>query len=443
MKVGTVCFASLLACEWVFPIKGTFLAVKDRGGKDQTGAPPETFAANHKCSYCSHCSSHLHDSSNYSSNYYESRVNCTVDAHKIAADLSGRSVLLFGSSLDVFALNYFCESAKAKVIGFARKVWEEMGYHYNVYPASNLAYCDIGGLKLAWSFHPGMSGPPFDPLCKHLLHGLTKNCSDIRSVDLIKRSVASVTEEFGQPPTAIVVDSSLWDVSSWWIQAGRPPEPYVAPVARVNRWCHEDFPTLLHAVQAVAPASKVAFRTAPPIRGDSTTGFGHSKQNIDAMNACLWAGSHSGLKQYEVIDYDGVVNKVIGKQLRRVGMVYEDAIHPGYLPSVLYVDQVLQWLHSLPKSASCHGGWKHGDGTGGQEKPVGDATDAGECLALVRSMCPTANGASFSTKRTRVVQVGDDGSWKIGHGAKFACYCELGMTGHNGNGAWKTCLFAS
>ena len=64
-----------------------------------------------------------------------------------------------------------------------------------------------------------------------------------------------------------------------------------------------------------------------------------------------------------------------------------------------------------------------GDGTGGPEVYVGSAVTSEECAALVQATWPTANGATYSAN-------GDD-----------ACYAEFGMTGHNSNSDWQTCLF--
>lgn len=63
-----------------------------------------------------------------------------------------------------------------------------------------------------------------------------------------------------------------------------------------------------------------------------------------------------------------------------------------------------------------------GDGTGGSEYKVSDeATSVRNCVDLVRAAYPSANGLTIDPS---------------GFGA---CYAEVGMTGNNGNAAWKHC----
>ena len=64
-----------------------------------------------------------------------------------------------------------------------------------------------------------------------------------------------------------------------------------------------------------------------------------------------------------------------------------------------------------------------GDGTGGTETLVGDATSPGECAEMVQAAEPTANGATYSAT------------------GGTACYAEIGMTGLNGSAGWQTCIF--
>ena len=64
-----------------------------------------------------------------------------------------------------------------------------------------------------------------------------------------------------------------------------------------------------------------------------------------------------------------------------------------------------------------------GDGVGGSEASVGEATSMQECAQLVLATSADANGATFSN-------TGGTG-----------CYAEFGMTESNGNGNWVTCIF--
>jgi hypothetical protein len=64
-----------------------------------------------------------------------------------------------------------------------------------------------------------------------------------------------------------------------------------------------------------------------------------------------------------------------------------------------------------------------GDGEGGSEEGVGDAASTMECVNMVMTQKPEANGATYSNN-------GGQG-----------CYAEFGMTGANGSDGWQTCLF--
>jgi hypothetical protein len=66
-----------------------------------------------------------------------------------------------------------------------------------------------------------------------------------------------------------------------------------------------------------------------------------------------------------------------------------------------------------------------GDGVGGTETGVGDAATRSECVNMVLSMAPKANGATYSTT------------------GGTACYAEFGMTGENDSASWQTCQLPS
>jgi len=65
-----------------------------------------------------------------------------------------------------------------------------------------------------------------------------------------------------------------------------------------------------------------------------------------------------------------------------------------------------------------------GDGVGGTESYVGDASDVQECAALVQSTQPRANGATYPAA-----------------GGSTRCYAEFGMAGADNSTAWQTCRF--
>ena len=65
-----------------------------------------------------------------------------------------------------------------------------------------------------------------------------------------------------------------------------------------------------------------------------------------------------------------------------------------------------------------------GDGIGGTETRVGTAPSEAECVTMVVSEHPDANGATYQV----------DGE---------ACYAEFGMRGKNGNEGWQSCSFVA
>jgi hypothetical protein len=66
-----------------------------------------------------------------------------------------------------------------------------------------------------------------------------------------------------------------------------------------------------------------------------------------------------------------------------------------------------------------------GDGTGGTEANLGTVSSMTECVELVRSSDPNANGATMSNPANG--------------GSSFSCYKELGQTGDNDSTSWVNC----
>jgi len=81
------------------------------------------------------------------------------------------------------------------------------------------------------------------------------------------------------------------------------------------------------------------------------------------------------------------------------------------------------WFESAYMDECIGGGWQLGDGIGGWESNIGNASSRRECMDLVLEQCPDANGATLPPS---------------GAGA---CYCEFGMTARTGTD-WQTCLLS-
>ena len=70
-----------------------------------------------------------------------------------------------------------------------------------------------------------------------------------------------------------------------------------------------------------------------------------------------------------------------------------------------------------------------GDGKGGTKpKKLGTTATSEECMKLVKSREPTANGATFGIYIQK----------KVG---KAPCWAQFGMTGIKSNSRWQTCQF--
>jgi hypothetical protein len=91
--------------------------------------------------------------------------------------------------------------------------------------------------------------------------------------------------------------------------------------------------------------------------------------------------------------------------------------------TVLTIIQAMPLAHAQDGGKICNFGL--GDGVGGTEEQVGDATTSAECAALVQSTRPEANGATYPTNE-----------------GTATCYAEFGMTGTNDpHSGWQTCMF--
>lgn len=253
--------------------------------------------------------------------------SCEVDVAKVEHELQNDLVLILGCSLDINAIGYFCAAVGAPVKNFATK--NEFSY---------LAHCDVGKFTLAYAFHPGASPPPY----------FNEYAGTATTMAVVQNSVHDVLLQFGREPTAIIVDSSLWDVSNWWQRIGRPATPYRLPEAEISSWCNRDVPELLRFVQTTYPRSGVAFRTPPTVFPEN--GYGQDPAIIDAMVACLEQHKDPLDRLYGhfgFIDYHNFVDQVLlhatGPPLQTY---YKDTLHPGPALSMMYMNRVLNWVRS-------------------------------------------------------------------------------------------------
>lgn len=253
---------------------------------------------------------------------------CNVDVMRLDHELHNDLVLILGCSLDINAIDYFCTAVGAPVMNFETKN-----------PFSYLAHCDVGKFTIAYAFHPGSSPPPY----------FGEYAGTATTMDVVKNSVYDVKLQFGREPTAIIVDSSLWDVSNWWEKHGRPQDPYPLPQAEITQWCTRDVPQLLRFVQTVYPRSGVAFRTPPTVFPDN--GYGQSPLIIDAMVQCVEQQKDPLSRlygQFGFIDYHNFVDQVLQHAVGPATQTYyKDNLHPGASLSLMYMNRVLNWVRGL------------------------------------------------------------------------------------------------
>lgn len=94
------------------------------------------------------------------------------------------------------------------------------------------------------------------------------------------------------------------------------------------------------------------------------------------------------------------------------------------------VIDMLKGLHNPGGPCSDRAGFVVGDGVGGTERFLGDVDTIQECLDMITAAGDsTRNGITVSPSLTNDPPT------------RGRCYVELGMTGHNGSGSWKTCAF--
>jgi len=256
--------------------------------------------------------------------------SCSVDSGKLEHDLTNELILIFGCSLDINAIEYFCNAVGSTVQNFQTK---------NAF--SYLAHCNVGKFTIAYIFTPGASPAPY----------FSEYAGTATTQAVVKNSVHDVMLQFGREPSVVIVDASLWDVSNWWQMHGRPADPYPIPHAEIVRWCTRDVPDLLAWVQTNYPRSSVAFRTPPTVFADN--GYGQNPGNIDTMVQCITEQKDPLNRlygKYGFIDYhdfvDQALQHAVGPPMQTY---YKDSLHPGPTLSMIYMNKVLNLARGLQR----------------------------------------------------------------------------------------------
>jgi len=256
-------------------------------------------------------------------------TTCFMNTKKVKSTFKSELVLILGCSLDINAIGYYCQAATG--VPMDQIVMSQ--------PFAYLAFCTVGHFTVVYAFHPGATPPPYGKGMQGMeVLGTSR--------DIVTRTKNDIQVKFGRPPTAIVVDASLWDVSSWYDKSGSPPWPYPIAPAYVQQWCSKDLPDFLMFVAATYPHLPIALRTPPTVFGDANS-FGISGTTIDQMVQCVETHKDAVGKVYtffDLIDFHHFVDTTLVQAGAGAGQFYKDSLHPGAQLSLLYMNNVLTWV---------------------------------------------------------------------------------------------------
>merc|ERR1719329_195199 len=128
----------------------------------------------------------------------------------------------------------------------------------------------------------------------------------------IQDTAKEIRQAFGKDPDAAVVDSSLWDIATWWVHSGHPPR-WPFPQQEIANWCSSTIPTFLNFVQGVVPLSRIAFRTPLPGAWACHQGMEflcNGPEMVSEMTDCLKSSlTNTRLYgKYDLLDLDSVAH---------------------------------------------------------------------------------------------------------------------------------------
>jgi hypothetical protein len=156
-------------------------------------------------------------------------------------------------------------------------------------------------------------------------------------------------------PDLVVVESSLWDLASWWQLTGHQATP-----ERLEQWCNKDLPFLLESVTNVFNESRVVFRTAPQVASWSDTIERWTLDNFEALHRCVErrsARTGEVFKNVGVIDYHEIMDELMKSKsdgdtrLQDEDLWLEDGYHPSALLGRHYLNEIFKLLNVPPMQA--------------------------------------------------------------------------------------------
>lgn len=262
----------------------------------------------------------------------------------VAALQSNTTVLILGSSVDRYALQFFCESVDGGQWSRDPRISRPLR------DPNYISLCSIPqrNIKLAYVFIPGSGPPPYFGcgfmsvnLCGNhitngdLQHATTEEIVDIDAPDVATRLLETLA------PTVVVVESSMWDLARWWMNAGQSPmETYPTPNNEIARWCKTEIPQLMERVRRVFPYSQVVFRTPPTVLKDPPI-IGEAPEALERMTECI----RTQFRDEEIFDYHQLVDDLLREapeyRYTAESIFLHDHRHPGKCAGIKYFHALL------------------------------------------------------------------------------------------------------
>eukprot|EP00928_Gymnodinium_smaydae_P000550 TRINITY_DN1020_c0_g2_i1.p1 TRINITY_DN1020_c0_g2~~TRINITY_DN1020_c0_g2_i1.p1 ORF type:complete len:289 (-),score=37.54 TRINITY_DN1020_c0_g2_i1:52-918(-) len=263
-----------------------------------------------------------------------------------------KNILLIGSSVDRFALNFYCEHVEGT--GYADAKFTGTLDEGLQLPQG----CSTESFTVAYMFIPG-SGPPPYFQCDHkptlcgdnsllspgMTHARPNEIIEIDAPDFVARNFN------GSSPDIVVVESSNWDVTAWHVDEGLGNSVVWPPSVlekHIKQWSDHDVPALLDLAQKAFPDSKILTHT--PARVYTDCEWGQSPEAFDNLTSALLSkADENGLLygKYAYIDYYKIIADILrAKEAAGINPfesynTYHDYKHPGREPAVKYIDELL------------------------------------------------------------------------------------------------------
>eukprot|EP00928_Gymnodinium_smaydae_P000555 TRINITY_DN1020_c0_g4_i1.p1 TRINITY_DN1020_c0_g4~~TRINITY_DN1020_c0_g4_i1.p1 ORF type:complete len:337 (-),score=38.92 TRINITY_DN1020_c0_g4_i1:51-965(-) len=266
---------------------------------------------------------------------------------------SHKNILLIGSSVDRWALNFYCD----KVNGVR---YRDTRFLETLDSGMQFAQgCSTENFTLAFMFIPGSGPPPYfwceykPTLCgdnsllfSNMTHATSNEIVELDAPDFAARSFK------GSSPEIVVVEASNWDLATWHVNDGLGNSVDWPPSVlekHVKQWSDHDVPALLDLAQRAFPESKILTHT--PARPYKDCDSGQSVKAFDMLTSSLLSKADAnGLLygKYAFIDYHKVTADILlAKEAAGIDPfkgqnTYNDQKHPGREPAWKYIDQLLE-----------------------------------------------------------------------------------------------------